>query len=99
MKQKNRFQRKIFSVVLTLAMAVGLMPQLAMPAYAATDTYTNLIPTGQEEGDAQRGDHLDARTLAGDIGAGHGDQAALACAAGADATRTAGRHRHRRAGA
>ena len=39
MKQKYKVIRKIFSVVLTLVVVIGFMPQMAAPAYAADPVY------------------------------------------------------------
>jgi len=44
----HKTRTKALSLLLTLAMVVGLMPGMGLTAYAATDTYTNLIPTGSE---------------------------------------------------
>ena len=41
MKQKTG--RKLLSFLLTLAMVVGLLPGMSLTAYAATETYTNLM--------------------------------------------------------
>ena len=41
MKQRNR--TILLSVLLILALVIGLMPGMGLTAYAATETYTNLM--------------------------------------------------------
>ena len=38
-------KKRFLSVLLTLTLVLGLMPGMSLTAYAATDIYTNLIPT------------------------------------------------------
>lgn len=40
---------KLLNILLTLALAITMMPAFTQTAYAGTDVYTNLIPTGNEE--------------------------------------------------
>ena len=39
---------KILSLLLTLALMPGLVPGMSLTAYAATNKYTNLIPTSSD---------------------------------------------------
>ena len=45
---KQRTGRKLFGFLLSLALVLGLMPGMCLTAYAATETYTNLIPTSSD---------------------------------------------------
>ena len=51
MKQKKKNGRKLLSVLLTLAMVIGLLPGMGMTAYAApTETLlTTITATGKEQ--------------------------------------------------
>ena len=56
MNQKKKLSRKVISYVLALLMVfstlTGIAPGTKLTAHAATDTYTNLIPTGEEDATA-----------------------------------------------
>ena len=45
---KRNTGRKLLNILLTLALMLGLMPGMSLTAYAATDIYTNLIPTNSD---------------------------------------------------
>ncbi|WP_029073259.1 DUF6273 domain-containing protein [Kandleria vitulina] len=46
--KKKKTGRRVLSFLLTLAMVVGLLSGMSLTAYAATDKYTNLIPTSSD---------------------------------------------------
>ena len=48
--KKTKF--KLLNILLTLALAITIMPAFVQTAYAGTDVYTNLIPTGGEDAEA-----------------------------------------------
>ena len=49
---KHRSKR-LLGIVLSVALVLGLIPGMSMTAYAGTATYTNLIPTNNDDATAQ----------------------------------------------
>ncbi|MBR1676032.1 MAG: hypothetical protein IJ706_01825, partial [Clostridia bacterium] len=42
----------LFALVMTLALAIGMLPKTGLTVYAVSDPYADLVPTGSEETDA-----------------------------------------------
>ncbi|MBR1532084.1 MAG: hypothetical protein IJ643_08510, partial [Eubacterium sp.] len=55
MEQSKKISRKVISVLLSLLMVFSCFSGMGLTAYAGTDTYTNLIPTGSEDTTALAG--------------------------------------------